>query len=160
MDWQDRIVTVCFLMPFLHCGSVEPPLVALYGGSSIGRCIENDPNLTSQGNYSTLQEALEQLRETEFSHYTVCLRSSANYSVSSAIPNITRSNVGIMSHPTNGSTVTVFCNATAFQSGASHTLNFNDSDEVRLENVRFEGCPAPIRLELVQNVVISQSSFR
>ena len=65
----------------------------LYEASSIGRCAENaageisarDTNgsIASIGTTVTLQDALERLSSHQFSHYIVCLRSYADYSVSS-----------------------------------------------------------------------------
>ena len=138
----------------------------LYGASSIGHCGENaageisgrDTNgsIASIGNYSTLQEALERLSSYQFSHYTVCLRSGANYSVSS-LTSVINSSVGILSG--GGDKAKVYCNRTS-SSETSHTIYFKSVDEVRLENLAFEGCSAPLSMELVQHVSISRCSFQ
>ena len=166
---MDRVLSLCCLLSIsVFQGSFADPLVALYGASGIGRCVENaageisarDTNgsITSIGNYSTLQSALERLDSSQFSHYTVCLRSDANYSIS--FPTVINCSVGIMSSGGSDEGKTkIYCKRIS-SSETKYTIYFKFVDEVRIENLGFEGCTAPLLIELVQQVTISQSSFQ
>ena len=169
MDW---IVFLCLLSTVcLRCDSADP-LVTLYGASSVGQCTENGGEIsggreaTFIGNYSSLQDALDQLNgpKLEFSHYTLCLRGGANYSISSTF--IITSSVAIIGTGNSAEdsdkdkVAMVYCNYDHIANGASHTIYFNRSDEVRMENLQFERCSSPFRLELVQSVVIFHCSFK
>ena len=164
-----RIVTValCALSSLsLLCSADRLSTVALYGGSSIthSHCGEGERagNVTLVGNYSDFTEALHHLetREEQFSHFTLCLRPDSLHVLSSSV-NIS-SSVGIMSAEGNGGVterIIVYCRLER-PSESSYTAFFHRSQEVRLENLHFQGCPYPIGLELVENIYISNCLFQ
>ena len=165
---MERIVFLCgvFSLPFLSWTSADrSDSVSLYGGSSIGPCRETAAgiavrdDLTFIANYTDLPDALEELERnaaTEFSHFTVCLRGDGAFTLSPV--NLTVS-VGIQSAagPSTTERSRVYCNT---EPSKNYSAFFLGSQDVRLENLRFEGCASPIGLELVETVVIVNCSFR
>ena len=161
---MERIAFLCgvFSLPFLCWTSADrSDSVSLYGGSSVGPCSAAGvrDNLTFIANYTDLPDALEELERnatTEFSHFTVCLRGDGAFTLSPV--NLTVS-VGIQSAagPTTTERSRIYCNAVPSK---NYSGFFRGSQDVRLENLRFEGCTSPIGLELVETVVIVNCSFR
>ena len=161
---MERIVFLCgvFSLPFLCWTSADrSDSVSLYGGSSVGPCSAAGvrDNLTLIATYTDLPDALEELERnatTEFSHFTVCLRGDGAFTLSPV--NLTVS-VGIQSAagPTTTERSRIYCNAVPSK---NYSAFFRGSQDVRLENLRFEGCTSPISLELVETVVIVNCSFR
>ena len=139
----------------------RPGTVSLYGGSSVGRCSSAgwDNYLTFIGNYTDLRDALQQLEQNEttdqFTHFTVCLRDGI-YALSPV--NLTVS-VGIQAAAA-GATDRSEIHCRVEPNGNNYSAFFYGSAEVLLENVDFVGCSSPIGLELVQNVVVANCTFR
>lgn len=162
---MDRIGLLCaFSLQFLYYTSADrADAVGLYGGSSIGRCLATGPgitaegdNLTCVGNYSDLRDALKELERSEatFSHFTVCLGGDVGRTYVLPSVNLTAS-LGILTAGLRRSKI--YCSS---ELGKKYSTFFYGSEEVRLENLNFEGCASPIGLELVQSVAISNCSFR
>ena len=141
--------------------------VTLYGGSSISACGETEEiadggsgELSLIGNYSDLRYALEELEsgDGQFSHFTVCLSGGASRAYELSPVNIT-SSVAIISAGSRGTEKSkVYCSAEPSETG--YAAFFYGSEDVRLENLHFEGCGLPIGFELVQNIIISHCSFQ
>lgn len=146
--------------------TAKDPLVFLYAGSEVADCRRSGSestaiNNTLVGNYTSLQDALLQATSvvTNDTHYTLCLRSGGIYYITSPI--VTSRNlslVGAVSDAENDPRI--YCNYQPSDVFVIHTLYFNRSDEVRLEQLYFEGCAYPFRLELVKNVQVSHCTFR
>ena len=56
-----------------------------------------------------------------------------------------------------GSDVDVFC---AYDVRDNYTWYFDHQSSVTLENIHFENCPRPLRLDTISNVTIQSCSFR
>jgi len=145
--------------------AARDPLVFLYAGSAVADCggsggEASEANASLIGNYTSLQVALQSatsMASTADTRYTLCLRGGGSYYITSPIA--TSKSVALLGTDA-GEAARVYCRYQPSDVSVIYTLYFNRSAEVRLEQLYFEGCAYPFRLELVERVRVSHSTFR
>ena len=144
--------------------AARDPLVFLYAGSVVADCGgsggEADAgNASLMGNYTNLQVALQNATSmaSADTRYTLCLRGGGRYRITSPIA--TSRSVALVGTDAEDP-ARVYCSYQPSDVSVIYTLYFNRSAEVRLEQLYFEDCAYPFRLELVERVRVSHCTFR
>ena len=170
MDLGKMILNVYTVLSLVVLGCTvaaeqNAALVSLYTGSAVADCAgssggeANATNATLIATNASLQDALQQATSmaTADARLTLCLRGGRSYNITSPIA--TSRSVALIGTDAEDD-ARIYCSYQPSDVPVIHTLYFNRSAEVRLEQLYFEGCAYPFRLELVHNVRVSHCTFR
>ena len=142
------------------CTSTYEVVLSVIGSSGISGCA----NTTTIGLYQCnhLQSALQYVVDspTDAECYIFHIQLEAGVHVIMK-PISTSSSVHITSSSSMTEEQTIItCNFNASEADGLHSIYFNQSNSVTISNVIMEGCPLPLRLFQVQEVILQNASFR